>query len=355
MGRRGLSRRATQPHGFKERVVDNGVLATIGHTPLVGLNKFFKEDAFRVFAKLEGFNPGGSIKDRPARRIIERAIETGEITQGTTIVESSSGNMGIGLAQVCAYYGLRFICVVDVKTTRQNIRLLETYGAEVDVILEPDAVTHEFLQARIDRVRHLLGTIENSYSPNQYANENNSGAHRQTMHEIITALDAGVDYLFCATSTCGTLRGCVEYLRKRNLPTKVYAVDAVGSVIFGSRKAKRLIPGHGAAVRPKLFQDDLTDRCVHISDLDCIVNCRLLVREEGILVGGSSGAVLSAIEQVKESIPQGATCVAIFPDRGERYLDTIYSDSWVAEHFGDVAHLWKSPADCRMNMAESLC
>ena len=335
--------------------MDNGVLATIGHTPLVRLNRLFNDESFRVFAKLEGFNPGGSIKDRPARRIIERGIETGEITPETTIIESSSGNMGIGLAQVCAYYGLRFICVVDVKTTRQNIRLLETFGAEVEVILEPDPVSHEFLQARIDRVRHLLSTIENSVSPNQYANEENSGAHHQTMYEIISALDAGVDYLFCATSTCGTLRGCAEYIRRRNLPTCVYAVDAVGSVIFGSRKARRLIPGHGAAIRPKLFQDGLADRCIHVSDLDCIVNCRQLVRTEGILAGGSSGAVLSAIDQVKESIPVGATCVAIFPDRGERYLDTIYSDEWVVEHFGEIAHLWEHPARCRMSMAESAC
>jgi cysteine synthase A len=330
--------------------VDNGILSTIGHTPLVRLGKIFGEESFRVFAKLEGFNPGGSIKDRPAMRIIERGIETGVITPETTIIESSSGNMGIGLAQVCSYYGLRFICVVDVKTTRQNIRLLETYGAEVDVILEPDPVTNEYLRARIDRVQQLLCTIENSFSPNQYANENNSNAHHQTMREILSALDHRVDYLFCATSTCGTLRGCVEYIRQRNLPTRIYAVDAIGSVIFGSRKARRLIPGHGAAVRPQLFQEGLAAKCIHVSDLDCIVSCRLLVRTEGILVGGSSGAVLTAIEQVKETIPDGATCVAIFPDRGERYLDTIYSDSWVTEHFGDVAHLWKNPAETRLSL-----
>lgn len=330
--------------------MDNGILSTIGHTPLVRLGKIFGEESFRVFAKLEGFNPGGSIKDRPAMRIIERGIETGVITPETTIIESSSGNMGIGLAQVCSYYGLRFICVVDVKTTRQNIRLLETYGAEVDVILEPDPVTNEYLRARIDRVQQLLCTIENSFSPNQYANENNSNAHHQTMREILSALDHRVDYLFCATSTCGTLRGCVEYIRQRNLPTRIYAVDAIGSVIFGSRKARRLIPGHGAAVRPQLFQEGLAAKCIHVSDLDCIVSCRLLVRTEGILVGGSSGAVLTAIEQVKETIPDGATCVAIFPDRGERYLDTIYSDSWVTEHFGDVAHLWKNPAETRLSL-----
>ncbi len=158
------------------------------------------------------------------------------------------------------------------------------------------------------------------------------------------ALAGRVDYLFCAASTCGTLRGCVEYVRREGLPTKVCAVDAVGSVIFGSRKAKRLIPGHGAALVPPLFDGGLADRVVHVTDRDCVVGCRRLVKTEGILAGGSSGAVLMALRQVAGQIPDGANCVVIFPDRGERYLDTIYSDEWVAEHFGSVEHLWDAEA-----------
>lgn len=330
-------------HNFGENFMNQGILATIGNTPLVRLDKIFPEITFRLFAKLEGFNPGGSIKDRPAINIIERGISAGEINPETTIVESSSGNMGIGLAQICSYLGLRFICVVDAKTTAQNIRLLKTYGAEVDVIETPDAETREYLPARIRRVRELCRIIDNSFWPNQYANRNNAEAHHQTMREIMATLDGRVDYLFCAASTCGTLRGCVEYIRRENLPTKVYAVDAIGSVIFGSHKAKRLIPGHGAAVIPPLFADDLADKAIHVSDLDCIVGCRRLVNTEGILAGGSSGAVLMAVQQVSDQIPDGATCAIIFPDRGERYLDTIYSDDWVTEHFGDVAHLWEVP------------
>lgn len=315
------------------------ILSTIGHTPLVKLDKIFNEESFNVFAKLEGFNPGGSVKDRPAVNIINHGIKTGEITSGTTIIESSSGNMGIGLAQVCAYLKLRFICVVDLKTTQQNIRLLETYGAEVDLVIRPDLKTQEYLQARIDRVRELQRTIENSFCPNQYGSEHNSRAHYQTMHEIVNDLDGRVDYLFCATSTCGTMRGCVEYIRKENLPTKVYAVDAIGSVIFSSRKAKRLIPGHGAAVKPKLYQEGLADKCIHVSDVDCIMGCRRLVQAEAILAGGSSGAVIMAVEQVRAELPPDANCVIILPDRGERYLDTIYSDKWVHEHFGGAVHL----------------
>lgn len=330
--------------------MNRGILSTIGHTPLVKLDKIFKTDSFKVFAKLEGFNPGGSIKDRPAINIIKHGIRTGEIDASTTIIESSSGNMGIGLAQVCAYYGLRFVCVVDLKTTSQNIRLLETYGAEIDMIIHPDLVTREFLKARIERVRELIRTTTNSFSPNQYASAQNSGAHYQTMREITDDLDGKVDYLFCSTSTCGTLRGCVEYIRKENMATKVYAVDAVGSMIFSSRKAKRMIPGHGAAVKPALYEDGLADSCVHVTDLDCITGCRRLVKMEAILAGGSSGAVVVAVEKMREELAQGANCAIILPDRGDRYLDTIYSDTWVSEHFGEVTHLWEHTADINVSV-----
>jgi cysteine synthase A len=160
------------------------------------------------------------------------------------------------------------------------------------------------------------------------------------MHEIATELDGRIDCLFVATSTCGTLRGCAEYVRDHHLGTKIFAVDAHGSVIFGGKPEKRLIPGHGAARRPELFRSDLADECVRVTDLNCVVGCRRLVGSEAILAGGSSGGVLMAVDQVSERIPRGARCVLIFHDRGERYLDTIYSDKWVQEHFGNVAHLW---------------
>jgi cysteine synthase A len=323
----------------------NDILSLIGETPLVRLSRVFKDCGFRLYAKLEGFNPGGSIKDRAAISIIRDALETGKASAGTTIVESSSGNMGIGLAQVCAYYGLRFVCVIDPKTTKSNIEILKAYGAEIDYVSEPDPVTGEFLQARIDRVRHLLDSIPNSYWPDQYSNLNNFKAHYVTMREVVAQLGGEPDYVFCATSTCGTVRGCAEFVRANGLKTKVVAVDAKGSVIFGCKPAKRLIPGHGSAVRPKLHEPELVDMCVHVSDLDCVVGCRRLVRREAILAGGSSGAILMAVEQMKEAIEPGATCVAIFADRGERYLDTIYSDSWVAAHFNAPAYLWEEQGE----------
>lgn len=325
----------------------DSILSAIGNTPLVKLDRVFDDLQFNLYAKLEAFNPGGSSKDRPAIKIIRRAIELGAIVPGETVViESSSGNMGIGLAQACSYYGVRFICVVDRKTTMQNIRLLEAYSAEVELVSEPDPVTGEYLQARIDRVKSLLFSIPGSFWPNQYANLDNPHAHHQTMREIATQLDGKVDYLFCATSTCGTIRGCTEYIREHRLNTKTYGVDAVGSVIFGGqKKIPRLIPGHGAAVRPPLFNTTIADDCIHVTDIDCVVHCHQLVRREAILAGGSSGAVIAAVGRVKNLIPEGANCVAILADRGERYLDTIYSNSWVTEHFGDIAYQWQEPVE----------
>lgn len=201
------------------------------------------------------------MKDRPALRILTEGLASGEITANTVVIESSSGNMGVGLAQACTYFGLKFICVVDPKTTAQNIRLLEAYGAQDDRVTEPDAQTGEFLQARLNRVRDLVASTRNAFWPNQYANFNNARAHHQTMHEIVAKLNGKVDVLLCAASTCGTLRGCSEYARQQGLSTRIIAVDAVGSVTFGGPRGKRLLPGHGAAVRPALSGRSCRSRC----------------------------------------------------------------------------------------------
>jgi N-(2-amino-2-carboxyethyl)-L-glutamate synthase len=327
------------------RPVCNGILRAVGATPLIHLRRFLPKAQFQLFAKLESLNPGGSIKDRPALAILQAALHSGAIGPDTVVVESSSGNMGIGLAQACRYFGLRFICVVDAKTSALNLRVLRCYGAEVDFVADPDPETGEYLQARLKRVRELLGQVENSFWPNQYANLQNPGSHfSSTMREIAADLDGRVDFLFVATSTCGTARGCSEYVRRFGLDTCVVAVDAVGSLIFSDVKAHRMVPGLGASIRPPLCDLSLIDDCVHVSDLDCVVGCRRLMAREAILAGGSSGGVMSAIEKAQDRIPNGANCVAILPDRGERYLDTLFSDDWVREHLGHVEHLWSEPA-----------
>jgi N-(2-amino-2-carboxyethyl)-L-glutamate synthase len=321
-------------------IVDS-VLSAVGRTPLVRLSRLFPGADFTVYGKLEALNPGGSIKDRPAALMLKRALERGVIDLQTVIVESSSGNMGIGLAQACAYHGLRFVCVTDIKTTTQNIAILKAYGAEVECVTEPDPETGELLPARLHRVQQLLKRYGNAWWPNQYASRDNSDAHYEsTMFEIVEALDGDVDYVFAATSTCGTIRGCLEFVQAQRLRTQVIAVDALGSLIFGHTPAPRMIPGLGAGLRPDLCPIELVERCIHVTDLECVVGCHRLVRSEAILAGGSSGGVVSALTRVQHEIPAGAVCVLLLPDRGERYLNTIYSESWVADQFGDVTHLW---------------
>lgn len=319
-----------------------GILAVIGNTPLVRLKKLFAGADLRLFAKLESFNPGGSSKDRPALAILESGILSGAIGPDTVIMESSSGNMGIGLAQACRYHGLRFICVVDPKSLLVNVKLMKVYGGEVDLITVPDEVSGEFLQARIDRVHVLMREIPNSFWPNQYANPDNAASHyRTTMAEIAIALDFKIDFLFVGTSTCGTISGCTQYVRDHGLKTRIVAVDAAGSRIFGDQPpTRRLLPGLGAAIRPPLCDLGLVDEVVYVTDVESIVGCRRLVRREAILAGGSSGGVLAAVDKFRVRMPAGATCVAILPDRGERYLETIYNDSWVREHFGEIEHLY---------------
>ncbi len=328
-----------------------GILSAIGNTPLVELRRYLEESDLRVFAKLEGLNPGGSAKDRPAAAIVEDAIENGVIGPETLVVEASSGNTGIGLAQVCAYHGLRFRCLIDPKTTSHNVAMLRVYGAEIEMVEHPDPVTKELLPAKLARVDALLASDEDVFWVDQYGNHANARSHYEgTIREVLDALDEPPDFLFVATATCGTLRGCLDHLKDRGLPTKIIAVDAEGSQIFGSPPRKRLIPGLGSAIRPGLCPADGVDRCIHVSDEDCVVGCRRLMKREAILAGGSSGGVMQALEQLAPEMAPGTVCVAILPDRGGRYLDTVFSDRWVAEHIGDVAHLWQAEQPERMEL-----
>lgn len=317
-----------------------GILSLIGTTPLIQLTHIEKDLPFRLFAKLESFNPSGSIKDRPAIRMIKYAMEEGKIGPNTVVIESSSGNLGIGLAQVCRYFNLRFICVVDPKTTKQNLKIIQVYGAEIEMVSEPDPETGEFLPARIKRVQSLIKKFSDSFWPNQYLNEYNPEAHYDgTFPEIIAALKETPNYLFGAVSTCGTIMGCANYIHEHGLETQMIAVDAVGSIIFGGEKKTRLVPGMGASIKSQFLKEDLLSQSIHVTDLDCVIGCRRLLRTEAILVGGSSGAVFMAFDKIKDEIPAGSSCVLIFADRGERYLDTIYSDDWVKQHFGNIEPL----------------
>lgn len=304
----------------------------IGHTPLVCAARVLPRNDVELWLKMEAFNPGGSAKDRPARSMIEQALARGEITSQSTIVESSSGNMGIGLAQACAYYGLRFICVVDPRAQRQNVDIIRAYGAEIELVEEP--VAGDFLTARIQRVQELLQTIPNAYWTNQYGNRDNPLAHQTgTIREIDEALDGDVDVLLIATSSTGTLQGCRDYLRRHGRKTQVVAVDAVGSALFDGQAGRRLIPGLGAGQVPELAEGTSFNNVVRVSDLDCVVGCRRLAQHEAMLVGGSAGGVLTAAHRLQDRLA-GKRCVAILHDSGTRYLDTVYNDRWVEQELG---------------------
>ncbi len=310
-------------------ITADSILDAIGSTPLVQLRRYLDRSDVKLYAKIEAFNPGGSAKDRPARRMIEEAIESGHIDQNTTIIESSSGNMGIGLAQVCRYYGLRLICVVDPNAQPQNVAIMRALGAEIDLVTEP--MQGDFLAARLARVCELLETIDGSYWPNQYSNRQNPKAHQLgTIREIDEALWGQMDYLFVATSSTGTASGCRDYLRKHGRDTEVVAVDAEGSVLFGGVPGRRRIPGLGAGRMPRLARGQSFDHVERVSDLDCVVGCRRMADREAILVGGSAGGVLESIRAMQDDLA-GKTCVAVLHDSGTRYLDTVFNDQWVFE------------------------
>lgn len=315
---------------------DETVLSAIGHTPLVQLPRLFANSrGIRVYAKLELLNPGGSAKDRPALRMICEAWRLGRIGPGSVIVESSSGNTAISLAILCAQYELRFICVVDPRTAATNLAILRALGAEIDTVTEPDPATGEFLPARLYRVRQLLSTVTNSYWPNQYENDDNWRSQREMMREIVETAGP-VDCVVGGVSTCGTMRGCADYVREQSLPTRIVAVDVETSAIIGGRPGRRLFPGMGAGIVPPFAKLPFWDEAIAVSDEEMVAGCRALARQEGLLAGPSSGGVASAALRLMWRLPDRATCAILLHDRGERYLDTVYSDEWVLSKFGRI-------------------
>ena len=176
-----------------------GILSVIGGTRLIKLEALFPDESFNLFVKLEYLNPGGSSKDRSALNIIRRSIENGDLAAGGIVVESSSGNMAVGLAQVCKIYGLKFFCVVDTNISKVNLAIIQAYGGIIEMVTEPDSVSGDFLPARLARVQELLRAVPGSFWTNQYQSIHNAEAHRATMAEIATELDNKVDYLFCGT------------------------------------------------------------------------------------------------------------------------------------------------------------
>lgn len=310
----------------------DNILSCIGNTPLVRFNRLFSPATAAIFGKLELLNPGGSIKDRSALQIVQRAMEQGKITKDTVLIESTSGNMGIGLARICHYYGLRLLLVTDPHINPLAEKILTTFRANIVKVAQHDG-QGGYLNSRLEKVRELLTEIPNSFWPDQYHNMDSPAAQEQTLAEIIQDLGMAPDYLFIPTSTCGTLRGFADAIERYGAHTKIIAVDAEGSLIFKDQANARLIPGMGASRKSHFLKIEQVHDVVHVSDEVCIAGCKLLLDRESILAGGSSGAVVKAMERYLPRLEPDATVVAIIPDNGERYLDTVYSDDWAARHF----------------------
>lgn len=313
----------------------NNILQLVGNTPVLNLETIYPQSPVRIFAKLEGFNPGGSMKDRTALSILQEAVRSGKVKRGDTIIESSSGNLAIGLAQACLKFGLQFIAVVDPHINAHTLKLLRTYGAKVNMVREKDE-QGSYLNTRIRRVQELQRKIKNSYWTNQYANANNPLAHRRTLQEFFDQLPFIPDYLFVATSTCGTLMGCADQIRECGYSTRLIAVDAAGSVLFNHPPGKRLLPGHGASRPSVLLEASRVHQVIHVTDMDCIMGCHRLLQREALLYGASSGGIITAVGKLLPHLPAETTCALILPDKGERYLDTVYDIEWIKESFGYV-------------------
>lgn len=286
-----------------------------------------------VLLKLEGLNPTGSIKVKTAREMVLSALVDGTLRAGMHLIESTSGNLGVALASICAAENLRLTVVTDPNANAQSVRHIEALGAEVVTVTRHDR-NGGYLQTRIDCIAARLAADPELVWLNQYGNPANPRAHRTTTAREIEAELGAPDWIFVGVGSAGTLMGCLSHFRAVHAPTRVVAVDAAGSVTFGGAPGTRRIPGLGASRRPELFRDGPDfDKCV-VAEADTILVCRRVARRYGLLVGGSTGTALAAVSAMGESILPGSRVVVISPDLGERYLDTIYNDGWVLDHYG---------------------
>ncbi|MEC5127331.1 2,3-diaminopropionate biosynthesis protein SbnA [Verrucomicrobiales bacterium BCK34] len=323
---------SSRPLGSVVDDLPSSLLDCVGNTPLVTLNQIRTRNDITVLGKLEMQNPGGSIKDRTAASLLKNGIRKGLINPGTKIVESSSGNLGISLAQACCQLGLALTIVMDSRTNRNVIKLVELYGATVEMVSETRD-GESLLDARLRRVRELTESDPQVYWLNQYENPANPAAHNATMREIIQQTHGQFDRLYIATSTCGTLAGCHDHLRKLSMDPQLVAVDMIGSAIFQPEDDATMIeshlPGHGSSRHSSFLNADDVNEVAFVSDRECVEGCRFLLQQEGILAGGTSGGIVSAFRKDEPSLPEGSTVVLLLCDRGERYLDTIYDEDWV--------------------------
>lgn len=285
-----------------------------------------------LFLKCEGFNFAGSIKLKAATEMVDAAEREGLLRPGSVLVESSSGNLGLALSVIAAHRGYRFLCVTDERCNQTTVRLMEALGSQVHVVREP-AAQGGLLAARLAYVRALCAADGRYVCLDQHSNHHNWRAHFRTTAPAIAQRFPRLDVLFVGAGTTGTLMGCARWFWQWRRPVRIVAVDSVGSVSFGGPAGRRLIPGLGTSVRPPLLDTSYVDDVVHVEEQDALTVCRTLAGR-GFLFGGSTGTVISGAGQwLARHGRHGLTAVAIAPDLGERYLDTVYRPGWPPEEF----------------------
>lgn len=287
-----------------------------------------------LYLKCEGFNFAGSIKLKAATEMVEAAEREGRLRPGSILIESSSGNLGVALSMIAASKGYQFLCVTDSRCNLTTRRLIEALGSQVHVVVEPSA-TGGLLGARLDVVRSLCAEDARYVWLNQYTNPAAWRAHYRTTAPAIVRQFPQLDVLFVGAGTTGTLMGCARWFREWHRPVHIVAVDSIGSVTFGGTPGRRMIPGLGSGVRPPLLDESLVDEVVLVEEVDTVGACHRLARA-GYLFGGSTGTVVSgAADWLDRNDAHGLTAVAIAPDLGERYLDTVYQTNWLLGVYGD--------------------
>lgn len=311
----------------------------IGNTPIIKINSLSEELNTNIYAKLEYYNPGMSSKDRPAYFMIKEAIDSGQITEGGTLVEASSGNTGLGVALLAKGNNLNCVIFTTDKISDEKLANLKAQKATVHIC--PSSVSSTDPLSTISQAKKYSETHENSFFCNQYFNEMNPYSHYKTTGpEIYEQTEGKITHLIAGVGTGGTITGCGKYLKEKNKEIKIIGVDAVGSVITKyfnegvvdpAEKKSYTIEGVGKGYIPSSLDIQFIDEMIQINDIESIEAARYLCKHEGLLIGYSSGTVVSAIRKMGDRFTPEDHVVTIFPDHGANYISKIYNDKWVAE------------------------
>ncbi len=311
--------------------VKNSILEAVGGTPLVRMNRIGQGLRAQLLGKVEYMNPGGSVKDRVAVRMIEEAEREGLLAPGGVIVEATAGNTGVGLALAAAVKGYRCICVLPDKMSEDKISLLRAYGAEV--VITPSAVPPDSPESYNSVADRISREIPGAYRPNQFANPNNPRSHYETTGpEIWRDSGGNVDILVAGMGTGGTISGTAKFLKEKNPKLVVVGADPEGSILSGDSPHSYKVEGIGEDFIPRTFDRQIVDEMVRVSDRDSFNTARRLAREEGLLVGGSAGTAMAAALAYARRLTEQKTIVVILPDTGRNYLSKIFSDKWMQEN-----------------------